>query len=118
MTRMRKQAACCAVFLLLTLADTVVAEVVRIDVQRRDDWGTHERIIGRVHFAIDPKAPANRAIADIDLAPRNAEGKVEFSSDVLFFRPKDARRSRGTAFVEVVNRGRDQSLAILSGAQQ
>jgi hypothetical protein len=107
----------CALTLLL-IAGTAAAEVVRIDVRRRDDWGTHERIIGRVHFAIDPTSPANRAIADIDLAPRNAGGKVEFSSDVLFFRPKDARRARGTAFLEVVNRGRDQSLAILSGARQ
>ena len=104
--------------LFLTLPDGAVAEVVRIDVQRRDDWGTHERIIGRVHFAIDPTAPANRAIADIAHAPRNRDGKVEFSSDLLFFRPKDARRARGTVFLEVVNRGRDQSLAILSGAQQ
>ena len=108
----------CCVIVIVAMADAVVAEVVRIEVQRRDDWGTHERIIGRVHFAIDPSAPANRAIADIALAPRNAAGKVEFSSDVLFFRPKDPRRARGTAFVEVVNRGRDQSLAILSGAQQ
>ena len=104
--------------LLLVSANVVFADVVRIDVQRRDDWGTHERIIGRVHFAVDPMAPANRGIADIDAAPRNAAGNVEFSSDVLFFRPKDAQRARGTAFVEVVNRGRDQSLAILSGAQQ
>jgi hypothetical protein len=103
---------------LLAVADAATAEVVRIDVQRRDDWGTHERIIGRVHFAIDPMAPANRGIADIDHAPRNSNGKVEFSSDLLFFKPKDARRARGTVFLEVVNRGRDQSLAILSGAQQ
>src|SRR5688572_11353056 len=63
-------------------------------------------------------APANRGIADIDHAPRNTSGKVEFSSDLLFFRPKDGRGARGTVFLEVVNRGRDQSLAILSGAQQ
>jgi len=106
------------VWVLLALADVVAAEVVRIEVRSRDDWGTHERIIGRVHFAVDPAAPANRGIADIDAAPKNAAGKVEFSSDLLFFRPKDVRRARGTAFVEVVNRGRDQSLAILSGAQQ
>jgi hypothetical protein len=106
------------IVLVLALADAAAAEVVRIDVQRRDDWGTHERIIGRVYFAIDPTAPANRAIADIDQAPRNASGKVEFSSDLLFFRPKDASRASGTVFLEVVNRGRDQSLAILSGARQ
>src|SRR5262245_65921629 len=107
-----------ALLVLLVSANAVFAEVVRIDVQRRDDWGTHERIIGRVHFAVDPMAPANRGIPYIDAALRNISGKVEFSSDVLFFRPKDAQRARGTAFVEVVNRGRDQSLAILSGAQQ
>ena len=119
MARMRSGAALSAFLVcLLAVADAATAEVIRIDVQRRDDWGTHERIIGRVHFAIDPMAPANRGIADIDHAPRNSNGKVEFSSDLLFFRPKDARRARGTVFLEVVNRGRDQSLAILSGAQQ
>ncbi|MGB7219421.1 MAG: alpha/beta hydrolase domain-containing protein [Vicinamibacterales bacterium] len=104
--------------LLLLVAQLVSAEVVRVDVRRRDDFGTHERVIGRVHFAIDPKLAANRAIADIDLAPTNAEGKVEFSSDLLFFRPKQASRARGSVFLEVVNRGRDQSLAIMSDAQQ
>jgi hypothetical protein len=104
--------------LLLLLAQAASAEVVRIDVQRRDDVGTHERVIGRVHFAIDPKLPANRTIADLDFAPTNADGKVEFSSDLLFFRPKRAGRARGSVFLEVVNRGRDQSLAIMSGAQQ
>src|SRR5580704_11911067 len=82
--------------LLLLLAQVASAEVVRIEVRRRDDAGTHERVIGRVHFAIDPKLPANRGIADLDLVPRNAGGRVEFAADVLFFRPKDAGRVRGT----------------------
>ncbi len=94
------------------------AEVVKIEIRRRDDAGTHERVIGRVRFAIDPKLSANRAIADLDLVPRNAEGMVEFAADVLFFRPKNPDRARGTVFLEVVNRGREQSLAIMSGAQQ
>ena len=94
------------------------AEVVKIDITQRDDWGTHDRIIGRVQFAVDPKVPANRIIADLDFAPRNRQGKVEFTSDLLLFIPKAARRARGTVFLEVVNRGRDQSLAIMSGAEQ
>jgi hypothetical protein len=119
MTRRRTSIRVAAgVALVLMVAGAAAAEVVRIDVQRRDDWGSHQRIIGRVYFAIDPAAPANRAIADIDHAPRNAAGKVEFSSDLLFFQPKDTRRARGTVFLEVVNRGRDQALAIMSGAQQ
>src|ERR1700726_3888504 len=76
--------------LLLLLAQVASAEVVRIEVRRRDDAGTHERVIGPVHFAIAPKLPANRRIADLDLVPRNAEGMVEFAADVLFFRPKAA----------------------------
>jgi hypothetical protein len=104
--------------LLLLLASRTAAEVVRIDVRQRDDFGTHERIIGRVHFAIDPTAPNNAAIADVTLAPRNAAGRVEFSSDLLFFLPKREDAARGTVFLEVVNRGRDQSLALMSDARQ
>jgi hypothetical protein len=107
-----------AVLVLLLFATTAAAEVVRIDVRRRDDFGSHTRVIGRVHFAVDPTAPVNRGIADLALAPRNATGKVEFSSDLLFFLPKSAARARGTVFFEVVNRGRDQSLGLMSDARQ
>ena len=113
---MRASVRVCLVLLWMTRVAS--AEVVGIDVLRRDDAGTHERIIARVHFAIDPKASANRRIADIDHAATNASGRVEFDSDLLMFVPKDARRSRDTVFLEVPNRGRDQSLALLSGARQ
>jgi len=103
--------------LLLLVAQVASAEVVHIDVSRRDDFGTYERVIGRVRFEVDPALPANRAIVDLDKAPTNDAGKVEFSSDVLFFRPK-AGKANGTVFLEAVNRGRDQSLVIMSGAVQ
>jgi hypothetical protein len=104
--------------LLLLIASYAAAEVVRIDVQRRDDFGTHERIIGRVHFSIDPSGRANTGIADVTRAPRNAAGRVEFASDLLFFMPKREEGARGTVFLEVVNRGRDQSLGLMSDARQ
>ncbi len=102
----------------LLVAATASAEVIRIDVRRRDDAGTHERIIARVHFALDPRLPANRAIVDVALAPRNADGQVEYSSDLLFFQPKTSTHARGAVFLEVVNRGRDQSLGLMSAAVQ
>ena len=105
----------CSWLALFALAD---AEVVRVDVLRRDDAGTHERVIGRVHYAVDPKLPANKAIADLALAPRNAHGEVEFEGDLLLFLPKAAASARGTVFLEIVNRGRDQSLALMSAARQ
>jgi hypothetical protein len=103
---------------LLLVASTTAAEVVRIDVRRRDDAGTHERVIARVHYAVDPRLPANQWIVDLAAAPRNTEGRVEFSGDLLLFLPKTAASARGTVFLEVVNRGRDQSLGLMSGARQ
>jgi hypothetical protein len=111
---MKALVACVVALLLITTAAS--AEVVRIEILERDNVGKYERLIGRVYFAIDPANPANRAIADLRLAPANASGLVEFSSDVMFLRPRTSDRSLGTVFVEVVNRGNDQSLGLMSGA--
>jgi hypothetical protein len=83
------------------------AAVTRVEVADRVDLPVngYERIAGKVYFAVDPKLPANRSIVDIDLAPRNAAGLVEFSADLLVLRPKDAAKSNGTAFLEIANRG-------------
>jgi hypothetical protein len=83
------------------------AAVTRVEVAERVDLPVngYERIVGKVYFAVDPKLPANRSIVDIDLAPRNAAGLVEFSADLLVLRPKDAAKSNGTAFLEIANRG-------------
>ena len=103
---------------LLLLAQSAAAEVVRIDVRRRDDAGSHERVIARVHYAVDPRLPANQVIADLAFAPRNAGGQVEFAGDLLLFLPKSSNSANGTVFLEVVNRGRDQSIGLLSAARQ
>jgi hypothetical protein len=90
------------------------AEVVRIEVTSRTDVlagqafgaaGPYERLAGTIYFAIDPRNTANQIIADIDKAPRNAAGQVEFSSDFYLIKPKDAARGNGTLLYEVSNRG-------------
>lgn len=85
----------------------VGAEVTRIEVKARAAVGAsgYEKIVGTVHFAVDPKDPHNAVITDIDKAPLNSSGKVEFSADLYIMRPLDAARSNGVAFVDVVNRG-------------
>ncbi|HSP70118.1 MAG TPA: alpha/beta hydrolase domain-containing protein [Bryobacteraceae bacterium] len=90
------------------------AAVTRVDVTETTDLAGYERIAGKVYFAVDPKLPANRAIADIDLAPRNAAGLVEFSADLLVLRPKDAAKRNGTAFLEIANRGSQPFLGALN----
>jgi hypothetical protein len=97
----------------LILATPVYADVTRIEVKSRSDVagqasgaaGPYERVAGRIYFAVDPKNPVNQIIADIDKAPRNAAGKVEFSSDFELLKPKDASRGNGTVLYEVSNRG-------------
>lgn len=99
---------------LMLLAGTVHAEVVRIEVKSRADIlagqsfgtaGPYEKLSGRIYFAVDPRNPANQIITDIDKAPRNAAGKVEFSSDFYLIKPKDLARGNGTVLYEVSNRG-------------
>jgi hypothetical protein len=65
----------------------------------------YERIVGRVHFGANPKLAANRIIRDLEFAPVNAAGEVEFTSDLYLFRPADPAKSNGTILFEVSNRG-------------
>src|SRR5260370_38031818 len=95
------------------------AEVVRVDISKRADVGTsgYEKIVGTIHFAVDPNDPRNRVIVDLDKAATNASRRVEFSADLYLLRPRDLARSNGVALVEVSNRGRKGVLTSLSRAQ-
>ena len=90
------------------------AALLRIEITERNDvlggqpfgkTGAYERIRGRAFFAVDPALPHNSRITDIRFAPRNPEGGVEFSADVIVIRPKDAKAGNGTLLVEPPNRG-------------
>jgi hypothetical protein len=100
----------------LCLASLSVAHaaVVRVDVVDRSEVGKsgYEQIVGKLHFEIDPKLTGNAIIADLDLAPVNAAGRVSFSSDLRILKPKDASHSNGAAWVEIPNRGGKASLPI------
>src|SRR5262245_16880129 len=99
---------------LLGSAAPLSAEVVRIEVQSRSDLvggqpfgapGPYEKIAGKVFFAVDPNVPANKIVTDLDKAPRNAAGKVEFSSDFYMIKPKTIAKGNGAVLYEVSNRG-------------
>src|ERR1700691_2362340 len=62
-----------------------------------------ECISAVAHYAVDPDAPANARIADLGLAPRDDDGKVRFSGDVVLLRPADSGNRR--AILSVPNRG-------------
>lgn len=100
------------------------AEVTRIEITQRrpyaegrpmGDRGPYEQLRGRIYFAIDPKLPANGNIVDLDLAPRNAQGHVEFQADVELLAPVDRSRGNGAALYEVNNRGGKTAPGIFNG---
>jgi hypothetical protein len=67
--------------------------------------GVYEEVTGIVRFAVDPVDPHNQVIADIDRAPRNADGKVEFTAEVVIWKPVDMGRGNGVTLVDIPNRG-------------
>jgi hypothetical protein len=99
--------------LLCSLAQPTRAEVSRFEITARQEAalegrsfgarGTAEKITARATIALDPADPANAVIVDLDRAPRNAQGKVEATTDVVILRPQ---HPNGTMIFEVVNRGR------------
>ena len=112
-------------FALITAlsASAARAEVTRIDIQRRADIlggrafgsaGPYETLAGTVHFAVDPANPRNAIIVDLDKAPRNAQGRVEFSGDIYIIKPKDPARGNGVLFFDIVNRGNKGLLGVFS----
>ena len=75
--------------------------------------GAYERLDGVAIGELDPGDPANRGIVNIDKAPRNAHGRVEYRSDICILRPADPERGNGRILYEVNNRGRIMLLANL-----
>jgi hypothetical protein len=80
--------------------------------------GAYEQVEGKIFFAVDPKNPLNASIADIQRAPRNGQGKVEFSSDFYMIKPKAESRGNGTLLFEVSNRGNKGLLGTFNRANR
>ena len=99
--------------------------LVRLEITKRKpfadgqvfgDVGRYEQIDGLAHFAVDPSHPDNRVIADIELAPRNDDGLVEFSSDFRIIKPVDNDHGNGRLLLDVLNRGKELALKNLNSA--
>lgn len=111
---------------LLLISVGVHARVVRVEVISRTDVlagkpfgeaGSYEKIVGKMHFAVRPDDPHNRLIVDLDKAPRNSAGEVEFASDFFILRPKDSAHASGSLLLEIPNRGGKGLLAVMHGGK-
>ncbi len=102
------------------------AEVTRVEISSRQDVlngkafgtvGAYEKLKGTVYFAVDPNNTHNKIIVDLDKAPRNAVGKVEFSADIFILRPKDPSRGNGALIFDIPNRGNKGVLSAFNRAK-
>ncbi|MEZ2297475.1 alpha/beta hydrolase domain-containing protein [Variovorax sp. RCC_210] len=72
--------------------------------------GAYEKLSGTFTGEVDPKDPRNAIIQDLQLAPLNANGKVEYTSDFVLFKPKDMAKASGVLRYDAPNRGNIVSL--------
>ena len=78
--------------------------------------GAYEYLEGTAHFAVDPGHPANLAINDLELAPRNSAGQVSFSADFQILRPVLPQKGNGRLLVDVPNRGRSRAMNVFNNS--
>jgi hypothetical protein len=100
--------------LLLLLPISVAARVVRVEVTSREaepaqpapyTAAPYEILKGLIYLEVDPQNPANRLIHDLELAPRNARGNVEFTTEFELHRPVNPADGNRRLLYCVNNRG-------------
>ena len=101
--------------LALLLPQVAAAAITSIRVDRIEPFaagaefgsvGAYERVVGVAHGELDPADPHNAGIVNLDKAPRNARGRVEYETDFYVLRPVDPARGNRKIIYEVNNRGR------------
>lgn len=104
----------CAFAIGLAAARPLHADVVRIEIKSRAPVfngqsfgavGPYEEIRGLAFGEIDPADPKNAVITDIELAPRNVRGRVEYRTTFTLRKPADMARAPGVLLYNIVNRG-------------
>ena len=94
---------------------TAAQGITRIDITRVESptfegrtfgaVGAYEKLVGQAFGELDPSDPHNDEIVNIDRAPVNTHGMVEYVTDFYILKPVDMQRGNRTLFYNVVNRG-------------
>jgi hypothetical protein len=100
---------------MLGFASSADARIVALEIEKSEPFapgttfgaaGEYVRIVGKARGELDPANPVNKGIINLDKAPRNARGMVEYETDMFILRPADPAKGNGTLLYEVNNRGR------------
>ena len=93
----------------LAWASTSDARVTKIIIDRLATPlagdATYETITGRAFGELDPMDSHNSLITDLALAPRNANGMVEYIASFFIVKPVNMSQSSGLMWHDVPNRG-------------
>ena len=106
-----------ALFGVVSLAalHPAAARVVRIVIEHKESpayqgqsfgkAGKYEILTGHAFGELDPQDPSNTIITDIQFAPRNQRGIVEYAATFTLIKPVDTSKASGVLLYEVPNRG-------------
>jgi hypothetical protein len=104
-----------AVLAVLVTAGATEAKITQITIERTQRFadgqafgavGAYEVVAGTAKGELDPKDRRNRVIVNLDRAPVNGRGMVEYETPFLMLRPADASRGNHKIIYDVTNRGR------------
>src|SRR2546425_8423251 len=112
--------------LLLVAASAADARITKIQVIKKESptfggyafagVGQYEKVVGKAFGELDPNDPRNAVIVDLKLAPRNRNGRVDYSFDFYILKPIDLRRGAHKVMYEPPNRGSKLYRALNRGA--
>ena len=99
--------------------------IKRIVIKRRQPFakgyefpitGAYEKLVGKIYGEVDPKNRLNKVIVNLEKAPRNRRGRVEYWSDFCILKPVDMARGNGKIFYDAPNRGSKRIVSFLNDA--
>ena len=111
------------VAIVLGVALPAQARITRIEITRVEPTfegtsfgsvGKYEKLVGRAYGEVDPKDRRNAVIVDIQLAPRNAKGMVEYSTDIYILRPIDPAKGNHRVLFDINNRGTGRAFGMFN----
>jgi hypothetical protein len=93
---------------ILVLTKSGDARITRLVIEHTEPLGQdgYQKLTGHAYGELDPKLPLNAIITDLEFAPRNARGMVEYEATVTILKPADMAKASGVLLYFVPNRGR------------
>lgn len=90
----------------VTRMDLQIVQSPALDGREIPGIGQYEKLRGTAYGELDPADPLNSIIVNLERAPRNERGMVEYETTVEIYRPIDMSRWNGAIYHTVPNRGR------------